>query len=505
MTTKKIGIVILILSILLNVSLISIVYSNAKVEHTSKVLKQKVEVVEYQVGAKPSPITLPKQTPLSHYFIDDGGIISVQLPDGKKVYNIFEVATQAIEGEKVLQFVKDNKEVKNLIPRIIQDDESNGLTNMQLLALNWLEKNAKNLKDSLVWYYEFDNAYNDVQIKAPWSSAFGQAHVIKAFLSAYKNTGNKRYKDLAIKSAYVYDIPIIDGGFKSIFEDGNIFFEEVPTENPTHILNGHMVSTLALLELAKETGDKRVEKLAEQGVQTLKKYLHLYDTGYWSKYDLNPKKGENILRIAFLGEQITNQPVIAIDKLTFTDSSTGREIVLDVGRKDDFQGAWRISGTEWLSSLDKQGIGRLLVDGRSKHKDPVPGGTTMNSYIVFQIPEWDSKKQSYEKEFDIHIRVRYQDLAPQVIKFQIQSINEGNYLEFVDLPDSELKTIGDGKWKTYDLTIPSRHLGWYMGIDYQKYHVKLLNELGIATGDHLFTDVASQWETYITLYEKKRQ
>jgi hypothetical protein len=460
------------------------------------------ETVEFKVNEKPKPLTLPSQTPLVKHHLDKNGIIVAYLPDGKEVYNVFEIATQAMEGEKVLGFIKNNNKTKNVIPFVPREEEDGKLSDMQVLALRWLENNGKKIEDGLIWEYKFDNAYNDVQVKAPWPSAFGQAHVIKAFLSAYKETKQEKYKELAIKTAYTYDIPIKKGGFKSILQDGSVFFEEVPTEKPTHILNGHMISTVALLELTRITDNKKIKRLASQGLETIKKYIDLYDTGYWSKYDLNPKKGEIILRVAFDDKNMNNNPVMSIDKITFQDMQTGKEVILDIGREDDFSGAWRISGSDWLSSLDNDKAGRILIDGRNRNKQPVKGGTTMNTYIIMQLPEWETKLKQLEKPFDVKVNIRYQDLQRKDIKVQIQNINQGNYLDFIDIPDAKWRTTGDKKWKSYEFVIPSKHLGWYMGVDYQKYHIRLLEELYQFTNDLFFMDIAERWRTYLETYSE---
>lgn len=502
MTKNRILYVVLLVSIVLNVTFGVLTLNDSIGEDEVPDLKIVGKAVEYMQGEKPESRTLPNQTPLVNHELDKNGVSIAYLPDGKAVYNVFEVATQAMEGNATLLNLKNNNDKHYIVPKLPVEKESSGLDGMQYVALRWLEDNARELKDSLVWYYEFDNAFNDVAVKSPWPSAFGQAHVIKAFVSAYKTTKDKDYLDLAVKAAYAYDVPIEDGGFKSTMDDGSIFFEEVPTEHPTHILNGHMISTVSLLELSELVKDDKVSRLAAAGAETIKKKINLYDTGYWSRYDLNPKKGEVIFRIGFDDDNINDKPAMVVDSVKLTDDKTNDSVLLDIGRDDDFAGAWRISGTEWLAGLDEKGVGRQLIDGRSVHKEPVKGGSIMNTYVIAQLPEWESKMDSLDKPFNVQFEIRYQDLQAKKVELQIQNINEGNFLDFVNIPGGEWNTTGDGQWKTMNISIPSSQLGWYMGPDYQKYHIKVLEELSKLTKDSFFSDVASRWKTYLDNYIK---
>jgi len=251
----------------------------------------------YVYAEKPSPVALPKQTPLQGFALDQENVIQCFLYKSgkkKKVYNIYEVAMQSLEASDSFfaSRISNYYKRKGLLPRLPTiDSESDGMNKYQLAAINWLLKNAIDVNGAFIWYYNFDNSYNDIQIKAPWGSAFGQAHVIKAFLHAYQVTKKEKYKRYALKAAKAYSIPLSQGGFQSHLSDGSVFFEEVPSPPAAHILNGHMISTIALLELSKAFDQAWLKDLAQQGVETLEKHLMDYDLGYWSRYDMNPKKG----------------------------------------------------------------------------------------------------------------------------------------------------------------------------------------------------------------------
>lgn len=449
--------------------------------------------------SKPLPISLPKQTPLSHYELDANNVILTHQPDGTPAYNVFEIAVQAMEGSDSVA-IKENtnyKQKKGLLPRMSSQHDFSD-PKYQLPAYHWLEQHAHRVEGgALLWYYEFDNAYNDVEIKAPWSSAFGQAYVVQAFLHAFEETGKKKYRKFAIGALKAYQLSIKKGGFQSHLADGSVFFEEVPTAKATHILNGHMVSTIALLEAGRKLHLNWAMKLGMEGVETLQRHLKDYDLGYWSRYDMNPKKGELLFRLS--PHSASSQGLIKLDQVSLVNSRTGEATVLDVGSSDDAVGAWRISGTEWGQiELVKKKTVRRFYYGAKRHCKPVHGGSLQNSYLVLQLPTLTFKHLSQVPFFSL--KLDYLDNAAGGFDVQIQDINHGNYLHFRTLSNATIYTSGDGHWKTAFVTIRPKDLAWFMGPDYQKYHIKLLSRLFELTGQQVFDVYAKRWKEYLNIH-----
>lgn len=71
-------------------------------------------------------------------------------------------------------------------------------------------------------------------------------------------------------------------------KSGNIWFEEVP--NKSHILNAHLISQNVLMQNLDKFKNKDIDEISKNGLDSLEKYISDFDTGYWSKYDQNPKK-----------------------------------------------------------------------------------------------------------------------------------------------------------------------------------------------------------------------
>lgn len=447
---------------------------------------------------KPPPLVLPTQTPLHDFVLDDHGVVTSYLGDsGKQVYNVFEVATEALgDIEKLLAAnPKGIPNEKYLVPRLPQVSAGSHLDAYQVAALAWLEANKKSVgKDTYLWYYDFDNAYNDISVKSPWPSAFGQAYVIKAFMHAYDVTGVLKYKQLAIGAARAYSLPLSEGGFKAALSDGSVFFEEVPTANPPHILNAHLISTAALLEIGKAYGEEQFFALGQQGVATLRKHLADYDLGYWSRYDMNPKKGELIFRLS--PRNCMSQNALLLDRASLIDGVSGAATSLDVGAGDDAAGAWRLSGTDWTQPKVVEGnTVRGIQYGPGLRAAPVKGGSIQNSYVIMQLPEL--KFDHLDQLPAFYLKLDYLDDAPGVTDIEIQDNDHGGFLYFRSLPNGSLYTDGDHKWKQAYFEVNPKALAWYMGPDYQVFHVQLLEELYKDTDEIFLKTYADRWKAYL--------
>lgn len=453
------------------------------------------------VIAKPIADVLPEQTPLIDHQIDDDLVVVAHKPDGTRVYNVFEVAMQAIQGKQgVFAFLSDSEKAKSagLKPRMAIG--SNFGDEYQQAAFKWLQENAVELGDGLIWYYRFDNAYNDVFVKAPWGSAFGQAHVIQAYQYAYDKTNSREYLDLALKAAKPFFMPVSEGGFQSKLPDGSVFFEEVPDVNAAHILNGHMISVVTLLKLADDSGDSSVRELAKQGLDTIRKNLHLYDLGYWSRYDLNPKKQEIIFRLNVRTPDFTKD-VIAVDEAFMILAGSVHETRLDVGAPDDAEGAWRISGLEWgaVESIHGKSV-RVVKDGYSKNCKPVKGGSLQNAYLIMRLPERSYKEGT---TYPLHyLRIDYFDMAPGEVTIEVQDISHGNFMNFRPLANSTIKLTGAQEFQSVWIPVTSKDIAWFMGPDYQAYHVSLLEELYELSQDLFFREYANRWQGYLNAHSE---
>jgi hypothetical protein len=338
-------------------------------------------------------------------------------------------------------------------------------------CIDWLTKNLKERNNGLwVWEYHFDSTYNDISIKAPWASAFGQATGIQALLAAYKQNKNPELLDLAKKAAQSLMTPMAQGGF--LFKKNNdIWFEEIPIpiDNPTHILNGHMRALLALKELADVTHDPELEAYFKAGSDTLYRWLPRYDTGYWLRYDLNPKKSDLLFR--FANPYGFDNYALTISKITLRDPVTKEEVVLHVGVDGDSQGVSRIAGIHWGQPETISGRqARRLVPAVLENKPDELAAP--HSYFYLALPgKWTNNLRNDWFELVID----YYDETRANITVQQRSIAPGK--TFRDMRDGDLHLTGANQWRQWIIPVRPSDLGYWIGESYADKHAQYLKKL----------------------------
>ena len=336
-------------------------------------------------------------------------------------------------------------------------------------CIRWLTDNLRRKPNGLwVWEYGFDSTYNDVSIKAPWSSAFAQATGIQALLAAYRLDGRKDHLELAKKAAQSLFVPIREGGF--LFESGgDVWFEEIPAppNNPPHILNGHMRVLLVLRELADTSLEPIYENWFQRGIATLERWLPRFDAGYWLRYDLNPRKRDLLFR--FTNPYGFSTYPLAVDRIALRDPVTKQEIALDVGKANsaDAEGEERIAGTHWgqMETLQGRSIRRLAVP-------KTDAGNAANTYFYLSLPsKWTDNLCDQEYE----LIIEYFDEHAANLVVQIRSIAPG--AEFQDMHDGDLMLSGAGQWRRWSIPLRSSDLGFWVGESYADKHASYLKKL----------------------------
>jgi len=425
--------------------------------------------------------SLPEQKPMTPiYSLDKEGVVMQHAwnsqtrwlpsgifdPSGGKgtpVYSPFIVAQQLLLGSNLTggaYSVIDKREIK------------------RKPALEWLlnPANYKEKNGAIIYNYEFDNSYNDISTKSPWPSAFGQAYVLKALTYADEESIAKNIVPEIEAAAKAFSVDVKEGGIQTIDRKGKVFFEEVP--NATHVLNAHLVSVNELSHSSRHLKNDKIKALAGQGIDALRYTLHLFDTGYWLRYDQNPKK-EILLKIDYLvdGDQ---SPMI--DEVYLENPQTGRYAGVDVGSGKDFEGdASVISGADWRE--------QQILDGKDARGFLSAG----NTYLKLQLPE-----TSWSNYFDVpphRLVIRYKDVSPGKFVVKTQSINSGE--SFIPLRGGVWHTTGDQDWKEIAFEIRPQDMGWFKGADYQKYEVDQLDKIANLTNDWFFYQYAERHRNYL--------
>lgn len=449
---------------------------------------------------------LPEQTPMMPFLsVDENGVVRQHMasyetnlvnglydvnhpsPVGAPVYSPFVIAQQAIYGASYFCNDMEIEEYLEMDPFWSEYQWINAENAYDLVqkepAYQWLRENSVSVYDSYVWQFQSSNAYNDVFQKAGWQSSFWQRYIIDAF---------SMIEDLEMvkKAAYAYDYKTKDGGLSTISKDGSLWFEEVP--NNTHILNAHIASLVGLFQANELCKDQRIASLYQQGVQALRNNLYRFDTGYWTKYDMNPQKSI-LFELSWDGTD--DSPMI--DTISLYDPVENAATQLNIGDGADYDGVSYIAGLRWKA---EQAVDGCMVRTFSAYSSE-DAANGVAAYLHLSLPQTDT-----EDLFDTPDRlilIRYKDTSSGTLQVLRQSIAEGNVLEMVPLQNAIIHCTGDGEWKTAVIPLRAQDLGWYMGPDYQAYHIEQLAILAEQTGDWYFRQTVQRWEFYLEAQQKE--
>lgn len=155
---------------------------------------------------------------------------------------------------------------------------------------DWLKNNYKEIDCGKIWFIYYDIPL--YRIKKPWYSALAQGEAVSVLTRAYLLTKDDSYLKLAEDAIKPFFVEVKDGGLINYFNSIPIF-EEYPSRIRTvGVLNGFMFSLFGLYDLILIKKSNDAEELFKEGIDSLKKLLPYYDTGYWARYFLYdyPKK-----------------------------------------------------------------------------------------------------------------------------------------------------------------------------------------------------------------------
>jgi heparosan-N-sulfate-glucuronate 5-epimerase len=158
---------------------------------------------------------------------------------------------------------------------------------------NWLVNNAKDKEGGIYSIWEFDFIWPwYTELTPPYYSGYAQAVGMVVLARAYELTNNTMYLDEARKAFQAFLVDYDNGGVMTIEDDNGdlMFFHELgkPGFQKTYILNGQTSSLLHIWHYYELTKDPIAKTIFDKGINYLKHNLWKYDTGSWSRYDLNP-------------------------------------------------------------------------------------------------------------------------------------------------------------------------------------------------------------------------
>lgn len=124
------------------------------------------------------------------------------------------------------------------------------------------------------------------EVGTGWYGAMCQGQAISVLVRAFLSSGEEKYLDAARRALGPFEISSSEGGVVAKVMDRWVWFEEYPTQPPSHILNGFMYALIGLYDLSQIEGETKAEELYQTGMDSLRVMLPLFDSGSGTFYDL---------------------------------------------------------------------------------------------------------------------------------------------------------------------------------------------------------------------------
>jgi hypothetical protein len=158
------------------------------------------------------------------------------------------------------------------------------LKNKFLAQVDWFKDNFTDINCGKVWNILYDIPL--YKIKKPWYSALSQGEAVSVLTRAYLITKDENLISLCEDAINPFTTTVKEGGLINYFNEIPIYEEYPSSYRTVAVLNGFMFSLFGLYDLLLLTNSKKAESLFNVGVDSLKKLLPFYDTGYWARYYL---------------------------------------------------------------------------------------------------------------------------------------------------------------------------------------------------------------------------
>jgi hypothetical protein len=201
--------------------------------------------------------------------------------------------------------------------------DDNNLKEKFFAQVKWLKENCTEIGNSKVWLIYYDiPLYKMVK---PWYSALAQGEVISVLVRAYLLNKDESLLSICEDAINPFFEEVKNGGLINYFE-GVPVYEEYPSNYKTvAVLNGFMFSLFGLFDLFLLTKSKKAEILFNQGINSIKKLLPYFDTGYWARYYLFDYPKEYVASFTYIS--------IMFEQLKVLHLLTGEEIFNEYSKK----------------------------------------------------------------------------------------------------------------------------------------------------------------------------
>lgn len=439
-----------------------------------------------------------EQTPVSGILNDENGLPYQVLENGSIIRNPSNIASLLFLDDGI----KNDMGAAILGKDNIVDKEQFSLTEKQKAAFDYCRNNLSEVKynnikaDILI--YDFEYIYNEHVIKPPFGSAIAQYAWIRALSRLYDYTNNKEYFDMLIRAMNAFRVPIEYGGLMYRFDDGDIWFEEMPVPKPTHILNGHLAAASEIYNVAQKYGLHEFLNLAIDGFRSAEKRLDTYDLDNWSRYDMAWKLYENQFKVEFVPDiqGVDDSQAFAISNIETYRNNEGKRFAFSVDDIDAFQGSLRLAGMGW-SNVDNIGgeSGRWVIPSKYIYADYGRKfwENDIQSLMFLGFPD---SNQPYEKQGDFGLKLKYYAKYPGKLTISLRDNSHSEDYKYSK--NISFQISNTNSWNEIQFTINKKFFSEYINTDYHTRSIEALYKSADAYNNEEFKKMAQKFSDYYT-------
>ncbi|MEX0719589.1 MAG: D-glucuronyl C5-epimerase family protein [Balneolaceae bacterium] len=172
------------------------------------------------------------------------------------------------------------------------------------IAAKLVEKSAESNQE-FFFPYNFDYHLVNETMIAPWYSGMAQGRMLTFFTRLYKATGEAKYLEWADRTFETFLLLQKDSdNWVSYIDFSNyLWFEEYPTGDPLHVLNGFIYGTYGIYDYYMITKNTDALYLLNAALTTVEHYIPEYrNPGEISNYDLKYKNTKEDYHYAHINQ-----------------------------------------------------------------------------------------------------------------------------------------------------------------------------------------------------------
>ena len=235
-----------------------------------------------------------------HYDIFDDQGLPVRIVDGKPYRSFSTVFSYALAGYEMFLLTSDDKHLRAL----------------KVVYTEVIKRAQSDSNGALVFPHHGS------------LSAMNQGEALSIVARLNELDSRDEYLECAEKIIKPYTYLVSEGGVKTFIKEDHacVWYEEYPDKDSKHVLNGMCYAMAGLLDTQRSMPTISIAtQLFEDGVRSMERSLHFFDTEYWSSYWFDEYRPNYIASVMYHNLHIV--------QLGYLGNASGSQILKDYSSK----------------------------------------------------------------------------------------------------------------------------------------------------------------------------